>query len=162
MEKRQASRIRRIDKMAKTKYIAYGSNLNLEQMAVRCPTAKPVGSGMLKGWQLTFRRVATLEPDPSAETPVGVWELEPQDEAALDRYEGYPYYYRKENIEVEVRGEKMTAMVYLMNGGQPQMPAMSYYKCIAEGYDDTGLDITYLDNALKDTQARLLKKRGGQ
>jgi len=63
--------------MEKTKYIAYGSNLNLTQMAFRCPTAKPVGSAMLKGWQLTFRGVATLEPDSLAETPVGAWEIEP-------------------------------------------------------------------------------------
>ena len=26
-------------------YIAYGSNLNLEQMANRCPTARVVGAG---------------------------------------------------------------------------------------------------------------------
>lgn len=29
------------------KYIAYGSNLNREQMAKRCPDAKVIGSGML-------------------------------------------------------------------------------------------------------------------
>jgi gamma-glutamylcyclotransferase (GGCT)/AIG2-like uncharacterized protein YtfP len=148
--------------MEKTMYIAYGSNLNLEQMAFRCPMAKPVGSGMLKGWRLTFRRVATLEPDETAETPIGVWEIEPKDEAALDRYEGYPYYYRKEYLEVEIRGEKMTAMVYLMNGGRPQMPDVGYYRCIAEGYDEIGLDISYLDGALKDTQAKIMKLRGNE
>ena len=29
-------------------YIAYGSNLNLEQMANRCPTAKVVGTSEIK------------------------------------------------------------------------------------------------------------------
>jgi gamma-glutamylcyclotransferase (GGCT)/AIG2-like uncharacterized protein YtfP len=144
--------------MEKTKYIAYGSNLNLGQMAYRCPTARPVGSAMLKGWQLTFRGVATLEPEPTAQTPVGVWELEPGDEAALDRYEGYPYLYRKETVEVEVRGVRHKAMVYLMNSGRPAMPSTSYYRAIAEGYDDVGLDIAYLEAALKDTQKRILKK----
>jgi len=36
-------------------YLAYGSNLNLEQMAYRCPTAKPVGVTTLKNYQLLFR-----------------------------------------------------------------------------------------------------------
>ena len=36
-------------------YIAYGSNLNLEQMAFRCPTAKVVGKSELKDYELLFR-----------------------------------------------------------------------------------------------------------
>lgn len=37
----------------KTKlYIAYGSNLNLEQMRRRCPTAELVGKTVLRGWRL--------------------------------------------------------------------------------------------------------------
>lgn len=47
-------------------YIAYGSNLNLEQMAFRCPTAKVVGKSELKDYELLFRggrrgAVATVE-----------------------------------------------------------------------------------------------------
>ena len=33
-------------------YIAYGSNINLEQMAYRCPNSKVVGKEMLKGYEL--------------------------------------------------------------------------------------------------------------
>ena len=42
-------------------YIAYGSNLNLEQMAHRCPTAQAVGTATLKNWRLMFYSVATIE-----------------------------------------------------------------------------------------------------
>lgn len=47
--------------------IAYGSNLTLEQMANRCPTAKVVGTSEIKDHKLTFRgphlhAVATVEP----------------------------------------------------------------------------------------------------
>ena len=38
------------------KYIAYGSNLNREQMAKRCPDAKVIGSGMLKDYCFFCRR----------------------------------------------------------------------------------------------------------
>ena len=37
------------------KYIAYGSNLNLEQMAVRCPTAQVAGRGEIRDYELLFR-----------------------------------------------------------------------------------------------------------
>ena len=36
-------------------YIAYGSNLNLLQMAFRCPTAEIAGKSELKGYELLFR-----------------------------------------------------------------------------------------------------------
>lgn len=143
--------------MANTKlYVAYGSNLNLRQMSHRCPNAKVKGKGMLKGYQLTFRGVATIEPDKDAETPVGVWEIDALDERALDYYEGYPRLYRKETVEVEmVDGTKVQAMVYVMNEGKPSLPNKYYYDVIHEGYHDVGLDEKYLHGALADTKKRM-------
>jgi len=130
-------------------------------MAKRCPTAKPVGTAMLKGWQLVFRGVATLEEKADAVTPVGVWQLTPRCEATLDIYEGYPRLYRKQDIEVEVNGKMLTAMVYLMNEGLPCLPSKYYYNSIAEGYSDTGLDLVHLSNALEYTKARMAETEGG-
>jgi len=136
-------------------YAAYGSNLNLRQMAVRCPTAKPVGTAMLKGWQLTFNGVATLEQKEDAETPVGIWEITPQDETALDRYEGFPRLYRKEFVEVEIKGKTTRAMVYLMNDGMPCLPSKWYLDAIAQGYEDVGLDTVHLTKALEHTKEKM-------
>ena len=36
-------------------YVAYGSNLNREQMRYRCPTAKFVGTGIIEGYELQFK-----------------------------------------------------------------------------------------------------------
>ena len=36
-------------------YLAYGSNLNIRQMALRCPTAKPVGTAVIKDYELLFK-----------------------------------------------------------------------------------------------------------
>lgn len=41
--------------MAERLYFAYGSNINLEQMAVRCPAAQVVGPAVLDGYELLFR-----------------------------------------------------------------------------------------------------------
>jgi hypothetical protein len=81
-------------------YLAYGSNLNLKQMADRCPTAKVVGASQINDHRLLFRgahagAVATIEPFEGGNVPVLVWEITPTDEAALDRYEGWPFLYRK-------------------------------------------------------------------
>lgn len=140
-------------------YAAYGSNLNLTQMSQRCPTAQVVGVGILKDYQLTFRGVATVEPMKNSETPVGIWSIQPSDEAALDTYEGYPRLYRKEMVEVDVNGEKIEAMIYVMNLGTPRLPYRGYLDTIAQGYDETGIDKTYLKNALRDTQIRMKRIR---
>ena len=53
-------------------YIAYGSNLSVEQMADRCPDAKIVGQAVLAGWELLFRGCATSEEE---HTSSGVGDL---------------------------------------------------------------------------------------
>ena len=41
--------------MEKRFYLAYGSNLNKNQMRYRCPDAKVVGVASLIGWRLLFK-----------------------------------------------------------------------------------------------------------
>jgi len=138
----------------KTRYIAYGSNLNLEQMAYRCKTAKVLGSANLKGYQLLFRggennSFATVEKLKGGSVPVLIWELEPKDEAALDRYEGYPNFYRKEMVKVRFGGKWEEVMVYMMNEGRPLgIPSRSYCETIAQGYKTSGFDIRILSKAI--------------
>ena len=36
-------------------YVAYGSNLNIAQMALRCPTAHIYGTSLLNNWELIYR-----------------------------------------------------------------------------------------------------------
>ena len=69
-------------------YIAYGSNLNLPQMAHRCPSAKVVGASEIKNYALVFRggrngAVATIEPCEGSSVPVLLWKITPKDEATL-------------------------------------------------------------------------------
>lgn len=139
-------------------YIAYGSNLNIEQMAQRCPTAKVVGTTVLKNHRLVFRgghasAVATVEPHKGGSVPVLVWEITPADEAALDRYEGFPYFYRKETIKIRLDGHPLTAMIYIMNEkGRPmEVPGCFYYSVILDGYKRAGFDTAILKKAVRDS-----------
>lgn len=69
--------------MKKKLYIAYGSNINLEQMAHRCPSSRVVGTAMIPDYELQFRNVATIVPRPGAQVPVLLWEIPPRDEKIL-------------------------------------------------------------------------------
>ena len=133
-------------------YIAYGSNLSESQMAMRCPTAKVVGTSALKDWRLLFDGPASIERCEGYEVPVLIWDIQPQDERSLDRYEGYPSYYRKEMLEVEVEGQKLEAMVYIMNTKKESMPSPYYYDVLAKGYDRFGFDKKILEKAKQESR----------
>lgn len=138
-----------------TLYIAYGSNLNLTQMAYRCPTAEVIGTSEIKDYEMLFRgsrssAVATVEPLIGARVPVLLWKIRPQDELALDRYEGYPNFYRKELFPVELSGRSVKAMVYIMNDGRPfGAPSDYYLNTILEGYHSAGFDTDFLEQAVE-------------
>lgn len=144
--------------MSKNKlYLAYGSNLNLEQMAHRCPNAKVVGSTDVLGHRLVFRgahegAVATIEPCKEKSVQALVWEITPTDEKALDRYEGWPVLYRKETIKVQLNGKTVETMVYIMNEGKPlNQPSGYYYSIILDGYKSAGFDVENLKKAVADS-----------
>ena len=99
-------------------YVAYGSNLNLKQMAYRCPSASIFGTGQLTNWELLYRGSATnshatIAKKQGSYVPVLLWSIEPEDEKRLDIYEGYPRYYYKQNVMVDIDGKKKRAMVYI-------------------------------------------------
>ena len=139
----------------KTYYIAYGSNLSVEQMAQRCPDARIVGQAVLEDWELAFHGCATILPNKGKNTPVLVWEISAGDEKNLDIYEGFPHYYRKENMTVEVVSKDaepmtVTAMVYIMEHDYGQkMPSLYYYRVLHDGYKAFHFPMHILEGALK-------------
>lgn len=146
-------------------YIAYGSNLNLPQMAHRCPTAKVVGKSEIKDYELLFRGarrggVATVEPKEGSSVPVLLWDIKPTDEMALDRYEGYPTLYQKQTLNLELDGRSVEAMVYVMTPGHaPGSPSDYYYNVIAEGYQTAGFDLDVLERALERSEELMLQEQ---
>lgn len=135
-------------------YVAYGSNLNFNQMARRCPTAKFVGTGVIENYELQFKgnpfgAHATIAPCEGSSVPVGVWKIQNRDEQSLDRYEGHPVYYFKENIPVKIGKKELPCMVYIMDLKRKfGVPSQSYVETIAEGYRDCDLDENVLYNAV--------------
>ena len=139
-------------------YIAYGSNLSVEQMKHRTPDAKIVGTATLQGWRLLFKGCATIEPKEGREVPVLIWEISDTDEKNLDRYEGYPIYYYKRELPVTVTPldggapRELTAMVYIMDEKQPfRMPSLYYYDVLHRGYRAFGFDLALLRQGIEDS-----------
>ena len=129
-------------------------------MEKRCPGATVVGTGEVKGYELLFRGVATIEPREKVSVPVLLWKISPRNEKALDRYEGWPHLYRKENLEVEIEGKNVSAMVYVMNDGrQAAMPHSGYYSVIVKGYQTAGMDENVLKAALMRTKEVMKQER---
>lgn len=141
-------------------YLAYGSNLNVQQMKYRCPGAKIVGTAEIKGYELLFRgsktgAYLTIEKAGNSSVPVGVWEVSANDELRLDVYEGYPDFYYKTEMEVTVNRHKIRAFVYIMHENRPLgIPSDRYVRTCLEGYENFGFDRRYLDEAYKRSEIK--------
>ena len=125
-------------------YFAYGANMSRDSMAHRCPDAQPLRRFCLRGWQLDFCGHATISPRPGKSVEGVLWRITESCEDSLDRFEGYPYYYRKRVIEQD----GLEFMVYLMNDPVSGWPTQSYLDLLAEGYQDWNLDVRNLESAV--------------
>ena len=81
-----------------------------------CKNCRTGGAGRLGAFVPRLRHHRTK---PEEEHAGSVWEISERDEENLDFYEGYPNYYRKEDLNIELfregaEPEMVTAMVYIM------------------------------------------------
>ena len=136
-------------------YIAYGSNLNIEQMGFRCPDSRIIGVSELEDFQLLFKgsktgSYLTIERKAGSRVPVAVWEVSESDEKKLDRYEGYPNFYYKRHCLINHDGGLRDAFVYIMHEDRKLgVPSDYYVETCLEGYKDFCFDRKYIDKALE-------------
>ena len=131
-------------------YFAYGMNTNIGEMTSRCPKAINLGRCTLKGFELKFRLHADIDEVAGSEMEGVLWDITEDCEHALDRLEGYPYYYDK--VEVIVipdnpvyNNTRIFAMAYIMTSkGPEELPSNGYEQCLIEGYTSNGLDVDKL------------------
>lgn len=146
-------------RMKRKLYIAYGSNMDTRQMAVRCPKAKLIGTSEVEGYRLLFKgsktgAYATIEKAEEYKVPVLVWEITEEDERNLDRYEGYPNFYYKKDVSVSVNGKQKKAMAYIMDERRTLgEPRYWYYEVMEDAYLKFHFDLGILEKALEDTIA---------
>lgn len=145
--------------MKKRYYLAYGSNLNIRQMRMRCPSARIIGTAVIKDYELLFKgsqtgAYLTIESKLGASVPVAVWSVTDEDEAALDRYEGFPTFYYKKEMRLPIKGIKSgktrtrDCFVYIMHEERRiGVPSLAYVSICLEGYVSFGFDEHFLAEA---------------
>ena len=155
-------------------YIAYGSNLHRERMGARCPGSQAIGTAEIKGYRLAFKgretaACLTIEPCRGSTVPAGIYSVTEEDEAALDRYEGFPWIYHKEEMTLTVTGigdgkkTRKRAFVYIMDEQRDYgTPTQRYMDICREGYADFGFDEGILQKAYEESREELWKRLFGE
>lgn len=162
-------------------YVAYGSNLNVGQMKYRCPDAVPVGTAWIDGYALMYKgsmtgAYLTIEKKENSRVPVVIWKVSDSDEKSLDRYEGYPTFYYKKELQLRVtffqkdnkkgyrpckyRVRNLDCFVYVMHEDHAfGIPTQQYIDTCTDGYNIFGFDTGILDEALLYTADNVSEQR---
>ena len=145
--------------MKKRYYIAYGSNLNIRQMRMRCPSARIIGTSEIPDYELLFKgsktgSYLTIEPKKGSRVPVAAWEVSAEDEQTLDRYEGFPTFYYKKEMLLPIKGirsgkiRRRNTFVYIMHEDRVLgVPSNFYMQTCLSGYKSFGFDPKFLYEA---------------
>ena len=156
--------------MSEKYYLAYGSNLNVKQMRMRCPCATPIGTAEIPGYELLYKEsktgaYLTIEQKEGCSVPVGVWRVTGPDEARLDRYEGFPSFYYKKTLRLPVLNiwteqiKTLTCFIYIMHERRHfGIPSLDYIRICAEGYRNFGFGQAVLNEALRRTREEMDKR----
>jgi hypothetical protein len=136
-------------------HAAYGLNMNKNQMRRKCPDAKIIGKGFIKNYRLTFRvekrGYANIEFAERRKIPVVLWRITKTCESSLNRFEGFPGLYIKENFKVKSDGKIIKAFAYVMvkqYAETPAKPLRYYYDTILDGYKENNIATIYLREAI--------------
>ena len=132
-----------------TLMLAYGMNTNIEQMASRCPGSVSLGRVDIPDHRLVFRGVADIEESVGNTLQAVMWYITDECEVALDMLEGFPTFYGKKYIDVQINNKSYKAMIYQMIGNRLDYcsPSNYYQYLLEEGYQDHGLDLNQIYNA---------------
>lgn len=143
-------------------YFAYGSNLDLLQMQLRCPGAQFVSTARLDGYRLCFPRksfvrdcaIVSIEPSPGEEVWGALYELDGTDIARLDEREGYDKrrdrqlnHFNRITVRVEGADERaVLAEVYVaVPSADPGVPTPQYVGYLIASAAECGLPKSHLE-----------------
>jgi gamma-glutamylcyclotransferase (GGCT)/AIG2-like uncharacterized protein YtfP len=131
------------------KYFAYGMNTNLAEMARRCPTAQSLGAARIDDYEFVFRTHADIAQSPGSICYGVLWNISKEDLKALDRLEGYPYYYNRFRVRVNLGDHFVYALTYQMTDqSYIQEPGRGYLDMVTEGYQQNGVPTAQIDRAI--------------
>jgi hypothetical protein len=128
-------------------YFAYGSNMQRDAMALRCPASHPIGPARLMRHRFVLMRegYASIVRDPGRVVHGLLWQLALRDVAPLDRYEGVAEgLYTKVVQSVTGPQGLRRALVYCGSNGGPGIARQGYMEAIVEAAQSLELPAAYL------------------
>lgn len=128
------------------KYFAYGANMDRDHMRRTAPAARSLGLARLLGHRIAIGRAGfgTVVAEPGAVVHGILWDLTPEDEAALDHFEGVADgWYRKEIREVSGSTGPVAAMLYLAADPKPGRANPDYLRQVRSAAAAAGLPEDY-------------------
>jgi gamma-glutamylcyclotransferase (GGCT)/AIG2-like uncharacterized protein YtfP len=136
-------------------YVAYGANTNPISMFKRCgDDAECLCICILKDYELSFSGMGhcNVTRKEGSQTVCALWGINLEVEQQLDIYEGYPTYYDKKNMIIDIYGPEAYALIYVMLSefeARPATPMDSYVQMVRHGYVQVGIPENQLDEALE-------------
>jgi gamma-glutamylcyclotransferase (GGCT)/AIG2-like uncharacterized protein YtfP len=131
------------------KYFAYGMNTNLDGMAGRCPTAVCLGPAWIDGYEFVFRTHADIAKSSGSVCHGVLWDITKEDLQSLDMLEGYPYYYTRFRVRVNLGNHFVYALTYQMNDQTyMQEPGSGYLDMVTQGYRQNNVPTNQIDHAI--------------
>jgi hypothetical protein len=140
----------------RTIYFAYGSNMAIERLRSRVPSAKPICVGVLAGHQLKFHKRGSRDHSGKCDAAhtgrpedriFGVLYAVRIDELAdLDKVEGRGYGYERETVTVvSAANETFAAETYVATNTDSRLRPLDWYKeHVLRGARAAGLPVDYI------------------
>jgi gamma-glutamylcyclotransferase len=140
-------------------YFAYGSNMDIDRMRERNINFTKRLPAILFGYKLTFNKMSSLIREGFATIEKGnkfdwvegaLYEINNMGIFNLDRYEGYPYHYKRVKIKVKCDCEDMIVTTYIATdgtNGYNLKPSQDYLHHLLKGKDI--LSEKYFEKLLK-------------
>lgn len=132
-------------------YFAYGANLDLRGMRLRCPGHIQMARAVLPDYRLVFRGVADIEQMQGEKVYGALYQLTQKHLGALDRFEGYPTLYKRKTVTVTIDdGTSVKALVYIMTDRKWYAPpGNGYLETIITGCRDWQTPEEYIRSIIK-------------
>ena len=130
-------------------YFAYGMNTNRSEMAQRCPGALSLGHARLVDRIFRFATHADVVKCRGSYVDGVLWTIDDFHLNALDRLEGYPYYYNRRSLRVAHDNRIVMAETYYMQPGNlDSLPSQSYFNMVVEGYNQHNIPLDQVYNSV--------------
>jgi len=128
-------------------YFAYGSNMHIPSMRIRCPRARLIGTASLGDWEffINAQGYASIRGVESAVVHGALWTVGPREESALDFYEDVSSrLYQRIRVDVAMPGCRLgNVLTYVATNQKPGRPRAGYMRLVHESVKNLDLPKDY-------------------